>query len=255
MSRLVDMTGWKMWEHGVPDNKIEVIKKIPAPENSKSRMAYWECKCHACGTIFSAIGSNIRRNHTKSCGCLRRETSSKVHIKNLLGQTFGLLTVIKYHGIDINSKCALWDCQCKCGNTAIVLGYNLTSYKTISCGCARNSYGEEQIQKILDENNYTYIHDKAYFKDLLSINNKPLRYDFIILENNQPIRLIEFDGPQHEKAYEGFGGEERLKQQQYHDALKNEYAHTHNIPLVRIPYKERDRITLDLLMGDKYLII
>ena len=28
----------------------------------------------------------------------------------------------------------------------------------------------------------------------------------------------------------------------------------HNIPLVRIPYKERDNITLDLIMGDKYLI-
>lgn len=27
----------------------------------------------------------------------------------------------------------------------------------------------------------------------------------------------------------------------------------HNLPLVRIPYKERDNITLDLIMGDKYL--
>lgn len=23
-----DMTGWKMWEHGVPDSKIEVISKV-----------------------------------------------------------------------------------------------------------------------------------------------------------------------------------------------------------------------------------
>ena len=37
-------------------------------------------------------------------------------------------------------------------------------------------------------------------------------------------------------------------------ACKNQYAFDHNIPLVRIPYKERDNITLDLLLGDKYLL-
>lgn len=27
-----------------------------------------------------------------------------------------------------------------------------------------------------------------------------------------------------------------------------------NIPLVRIPYTERDNITLDMLLGDQYLV-
>ena len=38
------------------------------------------------------------------------------------------------------------------------------------------------------------------------------------------------------------------------DKEKNQYAIEHNIPLVRIPYTERDNITLDMLLGDKYLI-
>lgn len=38
------------------------------------------------------------------------------------------------------------------------------------------------------------------------------------------------------------------------DNEKNEYALSHNIPLVRIPYWERDNITLDMLLGDQYLI-
>ena len=36
--------------------------------------------------------------------------------------------------------------------------------------------------------------------------------------------------------------------------MKNEYALSHNIPLVRIPYWERDNITLEMILEDKYLI-
>ena len=38
------------------------------------------------------------------------------------------------------------------------------------------------------------------------------------------------------------------------DRLKNEYAKNHNLPLVRIPYWYRDKITLDMLLGDQFLI-
>lgn len=57
------------------------------------------------------------------------------------------------------------------------------------------SIGEQNIINFLSQNNYNYIHDKIYFKDLLSIHGNPCRYDFIIFnENNQPYWLIEFDG-------------------------------------------------------------
>lgn len=52
--------------------------------------------------------------------------------------------------------------------------------------------------KILQENNITYVHDKPYFLDLINPKtNKILRYDFILLQDNKPIRIIEFDGEQH----------------------------------------------------------
>jgi len=38
------------------------------------------------------------------------------------------------------------------------------------------------------------------------------------------------------------------------DEEKNNYAINHNIDIVRIPYTERDNITLELLLGEKYLI-
>ena len=122
---------------------------------------------------------------------------------------------------------------------------------TTSCGCIK-SIGENNIIKILQENNINYVHDEAYFKDLLSSNNRLLRYDFILFYNNKPYRLIEFDGEQH---YTGWGHNlEDQKIIQNRDTIKNNYAFNHNIPLVRIPYTERDNITLEMIMGDKYLI-
>ena len=44
--------------------------------------------------------------------------------KDLTGQVFGRLTVVKRHGSH-NGK-ALWLCNCKCGGTALVMSTSLT---------------------------------------------------------------------------------------------------------------------------------
>ena len=38
------------------------------------------------------------------------------------------------------------------------------------------------------------------------------------------------------------------------DIIKNKSSKDNNIPLVRIPYWERDKMTLDMLLGKEYLI-
>ena len=38
------------------------------------------------------------------------------------------------------------------------------------------------------------------------------------------------------------------------DEKKNKWASDNNIPLVRIPYWERDNITIEMITGDKYLV-
>ena len=64
------------------------------------------------------------------------------------------------------------------------------------------------------------------------------------------IRLIEFDGPQHSDTSNSWYDEGA----HLRDSMKNAYAHANNYPLVRIPYKERNNITMDLLFSDKYLV-
>lgn len=56
---------------------------------------------------------------------------------NLVGQSFGRLTVVRFHGYtDDGSK--LWDCVCECGNKRVLTSYRLTSGRTKSCGCLHN---------------------------------------------------------------------------------------------------------------------
>lgn len=54
-------------------------------------------------------------------------------IKDLTGQRFGMLTVIKMSDIR-KHRYVCWECRCDCGNTTVVIGTHLTSGNTRSCG-------------------------------------------------------------------------------------------------------------------------
>lgn len=55
---------------------------------------------------------------------------------DLVGQQFGWLTVLEYHGNNERGE-KLWSCKCKCGNLQISKTANLTSGRVKSCGCGR----------------------------------------------------------------------------------------------------------------------
>ena len=63
-------------------------------------------------------------------------------LKNEIGNTYGYLTVIE-RAENTEEGRARWLCQCKCGNTVVVLGKHLRSGNTKSCGC----YQREQAAK------------------------------------------------------------------------------------------------------------
>lgn len=56
-------------------------------------------------------------------------------VKDLSGQKFGRLTVIKRDLTAPNGR-SKWICKCDCGNVVFVLRNHLVSGGTISCGCA-----------------------------------------------------------------------------------------------------------------------
>lgn len=244
MSKIIDLTDKKF-------NMLTVKYKV----QSKGGKAVWHCICD-CGNECDVIGQYLRNGHTKSCGCLQKQRTGEVAAKknriDLTNKKFGLLTAIE--PTDKRSgSCVVWKCKCDCGNISYVASSDLTHLKVISCGCIKQSYGEKIISNILQENKIPYKKEYS-FSDLKSNKGGILRYDFAIFKNGNLIRLIEFDGKQHYEKNEHPFWELNFQEIKENDILKNNYTKEHNIPLVRIPYWERDKITLDMIMGDKYLV-
>ena len=253
MGKLIDMTGWKMWQHGVPESKLQVIERYPI--NGLENKPQWRCKC-LCGAEIIVLGKSLRNGNTKSCGCRQKELASnhaKHFKKDLTEQKIGYLTVLEDSGQRSGSN-IIWKCLCQCGNICYISSSNLGK-STGSCGCKYSSIGEQNIENYLKRNNYNYIRDKIYFKDLLSIKGYPCRYDFIILnDNNEPYWLIEFDGRQHKEPQQCKFLHADIKELQANDQIKNKYAISHHLPLVRIPYSQRNNITYEILFGTTYLL-
>lgn len=268
----------------------------------------WHCMCE-CGNECDVKSTNLISGNTQSCGCYKKERISETQTKDLIGKTFGRLTIeektnkkakdgtiiwlcscscgtrnieksshyfsqstypscgcvwYEHNSYDLTNKIfgkltplyrnqgkGSWHCRCECGTECDIATKSLIKGNTQSCGCIK-SIGENNIIKELQKNNIEYIKEKT-FENLKNINtNCNYRYDFYLPEHN---RLIEFDGEQHFfNKNHGWNNAEHFEKTQQSDKIKNEYALSHNIPLVRIPYWKRDNITLDILLEDKYLV-
>ena len=235
----IDKTGWE-------NEYFKVISRAP---NIKGRTR-WNCLCKKCGEY--CVKESINLNRHKSCGCDKNSGTGRSLRKDLTNQRFGLLTAIEYAGYSNNSGNAIWKCQCDCGNITYVDSNNLTSLHTLSCGCINYSIGVKSISQILRDNNISFKKEYS-LKDLYDKSpQNPFKLDFVLFDNNNNIiRAIEYDGIQHFKSW---GRYLSVEIQQERDKRKNQWCLEHNIPLVRIPYWERDNITLEMLMGDQYLI-
>ena len=117
-----------------------------------------------------------------------------------------------------------------CGNIYEVQPTNfIQGYRCQFCNSPK---GETLITKILNNLNIRYEYQKT-FDDLVDRAN--LSYDFFISDQNV---LIEYQGIQHYKPVDRFGGESQFKLQQKHDQMKDDYAEKNGYDLIAVPYTE-----------------
>ena len=137
MGHSIDMTGWVMKEHGVPESRFTVLYKDTTKPSGSGHHTFWICEC-SCNnhTIKSIDGCALRSGHIKSCGCLSKENINN-NFKDEIGNKYGHLTVLKFSRMNKNHK-AVWLVQCDCGSPPFeVVGSSLRSGNTKSCGCIR----------------------------------------------------------------------------------------------------------------------
>lgn len=65
---------------------------------------------------------------------------------DLIGKHYGDLTVISQAPKPPGRSNTFWNCICRCGNEKVVVGANLQSGNTKSCGCARVSHFTEGMK-------------------------------------------------------------------------------------------------------------
>ena len=120
--------------------RLTVLEEsAPPTEYTAYRGLWYRCLCQ-CGNEAVVRRSSLVAGDTKSCGCLRRETSRNTSLGRVIhgsiapGTVFGRLTVIRETD-ERAFKNIVYECRCQCGNTKLVRGNMLRSGQVKSCGC------------------------------------------------------------------------------------------------------------------------
>lgn len=102
------------------------------------------------------------------------------------------------------------------------------------CPKCKESNGEKIIRSWLEKNNINFVQEFK-FEECKDINQLP--FDFFIPSENL---LIEFQGKQHYKPYELFGGKKQFTKQKKHDNIKRKFCKKNNYKLLEIPYYSKN---------------
>jgi hypothetical protein len=192
--------------------------------------------CNQCDKLFW----QTPRSHLDGRGCRychfdeKRLTKEEfiLKAKSIHGDKYDY-DLVEY--INNNTKVKILCNGCK----KIFVQKPLSHLSNRGCPKCNESKGENKVDKYLTDNNISFTPQKI-FKTLK--HKSYLKPDFYLENLNL---LIEYDGEFHYKAIRGSTPEikqKNLEAQKQRDKIKNEWAKANNIPLLRIPYWDFDRI-------------
>jgi len=192
--------------------------------------------CNRCNTIFEQRPhDHLNGNNCPKCVIQSRKSNKEEFILRADMKHLGKYdySLVEY----INSKTKV-KILCNRCNTIFEQRPHVHLYNR-GCPKCNESKGELRVAKYLSEKNIKYTRNKIFKTLKYKLYLKP---DFYLDDLNL---LIEYDGEYHYKAIIGSTLEEKQKRFencQRRDKIKNEWAKANNIPLLRIPYWDFDRI-------------
>ena len=192
--------------------------------------------CNIHGDFSIRPNDHLRGKGCKECGIKSRSNKRKLGINEFI-----LLSNSKHNNeftynnsIYVNSNTNLL-VTCKIhGDFEVTPNNHIT--KLSGCPTCNESKGERIIRRFLTEHNIEF-NPQQRFKNCKYKYRLP--FDFYIPQLNL---IIEYDGIQHFKPVEQWGGEKYLIEVQTKDAIKDKYCIDNNINIIRIPYTKMDNI-------------
>jgi hypothetical protein len=126
---------WHKWrQSSLIGMRVGRLKVISLESSGSSKGRLWLCQCDCGNTIVVPTG-RLTNSNTSSCGCLSQELNHP----DLVGQRFGMLTVVE--AVGIRKSRSIWKCLCDCGHEKEVQISKLRGGGVRSCGCLRNTPG------------------------------------------------------------------------------------------------------------------
>lgn len=179
-------------------------------ESKPYHLSHTKCECPKCSHI--KIGLEQRKTHEQFIWDVYKKHNDRYEILDIYTNAKTKLEV----------KCN------RCENRWKIAPYSLL--QGVGCPICKQSKGEEIIETFLKENQISFIRQYT-FPDCK--NKYILHFDFYLPNHNI---CIEYDGIQHYKILEHFGGIERFEHLKLCDGIKNNYCKKNKIKLLRIPY-------------------
>lgn len=181
--------------------------------------------CLKCGNEWIVKPNDLLQgNHCPQCSTRRKSHEqyvAELAIKNpnieVIGQYVNANTNIMHH-------CTV------CGYEWMLRPSH--ALNGLGCPSCQETSGEQKIRQWLISNDIEYEYQKC-FADCK--NQRMLPFDFYLPNYHC---CIEYDGAQHFREVNLWGGQEYLLQRQYNDQIKNTYCQNNNISLIRIRYDE-----------------
>jgi len=199
-----------------------------------------ECECLIDGTIWAPTPNRL----LGGCGCPecgriasnKNSTKSNDQFLLELSQINPDVLILEEY---IQAKLPMRVMCKKCGYR-----WSTTPDNLLHGGCCSEcsaTPNEKKLGDILVQRGFKLERQKKYSdcRDQL-----PLPFDIYLSEHNI---LVEYDGEQHYHPvnFGGISDENACKnflKTQYHDSIKTQYCEANNIPLIRVPYWEKDNL-------------
>ncbi|MGX5643084.1 zinc-ribbon domain-containing protein [Bacillus toyonensis] len=213
-------------KHG---DKIEVIGTFETVTNKIKH------KCNVCKREWDTTPQNILAGYAcRECSNKDRTKTDeqyKQEVREKHGDNIEVVGTYANATTEIKHKCNTCGKEWNIKPTYILTG--------TGCNKCNESKGERFITRILERLNIEFD-TQVSFNTLGFKKRKRLTCDFVLYKNGKPVFVIEYNGEQHYKSVDRFGGEEILKKTIERDHTKRKMLNKAGIPVVDIPYTETD---------------
>ena len=223
------------------DKPYQIISEYTGVDNPIT------CQCNICEHIWTTIPRGLFQGTScPICSVKKRGINSRMSHDEFLKRINPDIEILsQYQGLKVPVQCRCKNChhewQSKPDNLI---------HEHINCPFCSRSKMEIRLGQVLECLNLGEVKSHVRLKGCKLFHT--LEFDYIVYKHNKILFACEYDGEQHYFPIDYAGKGEIHAQQSYQktkqrDEAKNQYCLQHQIPLIRIPYWEKDNMESFLL--------